>query len=281
MDTEEKSHAYLFDLTENLSEETFEEVIGFSKNLFSFNERYKENNNKRIDKNIFPDLIIVEPEGNSIKKEQLIELQSKITLKPLEATKKIYIIKYIEKATPSAANSILKFLEEPNEDIIGILVTNNINKVIPTIISRCQVIRKWHKKTKKLLDFFPFANSEFKETIEAKTEFIFKILENRNHSKKEKISLYLECEQEFKGSDKEFYNLFLLLLKELLNIKYEIANNIFEKKQLSELGEKYAEVELLEKIKITIEFIDKSFYNINKKILLDNFFIEIIGDYNE
>ena len=44
------------------------------------------------------------------------------------------------------ANSILKFLEEPVDDIIAILITDNINMLLPTIISRCQVIKLNKKK---------------------------------------------------------------------------------------------------------------------------------------
>ena len=55
--------------------------------------------------------------------------------------KKIYWIKDIEKMTEQAANSLLKFLEEPEDDIIAILSCKNISAVLPTIISRCQQIK--------------------------------------------------------------------------------------------------------------------------------------------
>jgi hypothetical protein len=55
--------------------------------------------------------------------------------------KKIYIIHLIEKATIGAMNSLLKFLEEPVDDVVAIITTQNISKVLATIISRCQLIR--------------------------------------------------------------------------------------------------------------------------------------------
>ena len=55
--------------------------------------------------------------------------------------KKIYWIKDIEKMTEQAANSLLKFLEEPEDDIIAILSCKNISAILPTIISRCQQVK--------------------------------------------------------------------------------------------------------------------------------------------
>ena len=75
-----------------------------------------------------------------IKKEQLLDLQDEFSKVSIENNKKVYIINECEKMNLQASNSILKFLEEPIDNIIAILVTNNINKVLKTIISRCQVI---------------------------------------------------------------------------------------------------------------------------------------------
>ena len=46
----------------------------------------------------------------------------------------------------SSSNSLLKFLEEPEEGIIAILITNNINQMLDTIISRCQILKLKNKK---------------------------------------------------------------------------------------------------------------------------------------
>ena len=51
------------------------------------------------------------------------------------------IINSIEEATPEAVNAFLKNLEEPQEDLYYILTTESVHKVLPTIISRCQVIK--------------------------------------------------------------------------------------------------------------------------------------------
>ena len=69
-------------------------------------------------------------------------MQERFSLSSIEDdAKRIYIIHLIEHATSEAVNSLLKFLEEPNEDIYAIITTENINNVLPTIVSRCLNMR--------------------------------------------------------------------------------------------------------------------------------------------
>ena len=99
-------------------------------------------NCQRIENNIYPDFIMIDGSKESIKKHQIEELQEAFSKVSLEVNgKKIYIIHLIEKATLGAVNSLLKFLEEPIDDVVAIITTQNISKVLATIISRCQLIR--------------------------------------------------------------------------------------------------------------------------------------------
>ena len=84
-----------------------------------------------------PDFKIIEPEGSSIKIEQIRMIQAKIAEKPIESTKKVYIIDEAEKMTIDAQNCLLKTLEEPPEYGIIILVCSNENMLLSTIKSRC------------------------------------------------------------------------------------------------------------------------------------------------
>jgi DNA polymerase-3 subunit delta' len=96
----------------------------------------------RIDNQTYYDLIIIDGSSGSIKKEQIEKIQEEFSKSALEASgKKIYIIHLIENSSSGAVNSLLKFLEEPSEDVLAIITTQNLSKVIPTIISRCQLIR--------------------------------------------------------------------------------------------------------------------------------------------
>lgn len=86
-------------------------------------------------------LMVVEPEGLTLKKEQILTLQEEFSKTALVKGARIYIINHVEKMSPSAANSLLKFMEEPSsKEVYGFLLTDNIEDMIPTIVSRSQVI---------------------------------------------------------------------------------------------------------------------------------------------
>ncbi|AGM25606.1 DNA polymerase III subunit delta' [Spiroplasma syrphidicola EA-1] len=96
------------------------------------------NNCQRINNNTFYDLKVCGDYLSAIKKDEIQEIIASFQYSALEANgKKIYIIRGAELMTPEAANSLLKFLEEPSETTYAILLTKNKNKVLDTIKSRC------------------------------------------------------------------------------------------------------------------------------------------------
>lgn len=94
----------------------------------------KDNNHSQI--------MYIKPETNVIKKEQILNLQKEFSKTSLINAPRIYIIESVDLISIEAANSLLKFMEEPeNSSVLGILTSTNVSKVMPTIISRAQVIR--------------------------------------------------------------------------------------------------------------------------------------------
>ncbi|HDP69184.1 MAG TPA: DNA polymerase III subunit delta' [Actinobacteria bacterium] len=87
-----------------------------------------------------PDVFHVSPEGNFITIGQIRKIQKEVNLKSFEASFKVYIIDEIEKMTAEAVNALLKVLEEPPGDVVFILITSNLEGVLPTIVSRCYQI---------------------------------------------------------------------------------------------------------------------------------------------
>ncbi len=86
-------------------------------------------------------MMVIEPDGLTIKKEQILALQSEFSKSSLVSGPRIYVIKNIEKISVSAANSLLKFMEEPlSATVYGFLLTENIDDVLRTIQSRSQII---------------------------------------------------------------------------------------------------------------------------------------------
>lgn len=95
---------------------------------------------KKVEDGNHPDILVVEPDGQFIKVEQVRELQRKLGYKPFEGRATVCIIDAADRLNISAANSLLKTLEEPPAQTHLILIAENIRMVIPTILSRCQRI---------------------------------------------------------------------------------------------------------------------------------------------
>lgn len=87
-----------------------------------------------------PDFLLLEPDGNSIKIEQIRFLQKKIQEKPIISNKKVYIINDADCMTKEAQNCLLKTLEEPPQFSTIILIGSNENAFLSTIKSRCMII---------------------------------------------------------------------------------------------------------------------------------------------
>jgi DNA polymerase III subunit delta' len=87
-----------------------------------------------------PDILLVEPDGRSIRIEQTRDLQRQLYIRPAEGSWRVGIVDGADRMGHEAANSILKLLEEPPGYAVLTLLTANLAGVLPTIISRCQVI---------------------------------------------------------------------------------------------------------------------------------------------
>lgn len=95
----------------------------------------------RIKNDQYIDLIHFDGEQESIKKNQIEYIQKTFAKSAVEGHGKIYVLEHIDHATPEAMNALLKMLEEPIEGIYAIFTCENESQVLPTIVSRCQVMR--------------------------------------------------------------------------------------------------------------------------------------------
>lgn len=87
-----------------------------------------------------PDLHFIKPDGATIRIEQIRDLQKEFSYRATSSQTKIYIIEQADRMTVQAANSLLKFLEEPQSMVVAILITENGQALLPTIQSRAQWI---------------------------------------------------------------------------------------------------------------------------------------------
>jgi len=88
-----------------------------------------------------PDLHLLQSDGAFIKVDQVRELQRELSLRPYQARKKACIIEDADRMNPASGNAFLKTLEEPPGDAMLILLTTHGEGILPTIRSRCQILR--------------------------------------------------------------------------------------------------------------------------------------------
>lgn len=287
------SHAYLIEANGYINKNQF--AISLAKFLMCPKHHFEE---KEIEKfcpichkkelNNFLDISIIKPNGLCIKKNQLGELQKKFSTKSFENNKKIYIIQDAELLNISAANSILKFLEEPESNIIAILIVDNLYQLLPTIISRCQILRlKNHiltnkeessaSKIRKILNM----NDEL-ENLSIKINKVLEFIEfyekNRNdtllHLNQLWFSVFMTKEDFLKG-----FNLVMYVYKDVLN---ELCNRnldifVTENEIIKNISKKNTVEVVCDKIKIISDTIKKVSLNLNLNLLMDDFIHQMEG----
>lgn len=218
---EKVSHSYLFIGIDGIGKKLIAEE--FAKEILCLTGNDKENTCESCIKFMsqnHPDFEIIEPDGNSIKIEQIRNLQKRIQEKPIISDKKIYIINDSEKMTKEAQNCLLKTLEEPPEFAIIILIGNNESLFLDTIKSRCII-----------LHFDKIGNDELKQLMSDKyqvqnlDENILKIFQGsigKAIDLKDKIQDYLEIENLLNQLDKKDLIDILDMAKILYSSKEEI-----------------------------------------------------------
>ena len=140
-------HSYMFIGNEGIGKKLIAEQ--FAKMILC--EDYDTANSKECGKcksciefegeNNNPDYKYIEPDGRTLKIEQIREMQNKIIEKPIISHKKVYLINDADLMTKEAQNCLLKTLEEPPEYIVIILIVNNESKMLTTIKSRCMKLQ--------------------------------------------------------------------------------------------------------------------------------------------
>ncbi len=283
------SHAYLFETNGYKNQK--ELALAFAKMLLC---PYNYSNNKKcvnctqcknIDKNIFPEIKIIDTDGLWIKKEQLDVLQKEFSEKSILSNKKIYIINHADRLNKSSANSILKFLEEPEENIIAILTTDNMYQMLDTIISRCQIISFSRKNElyeelplNKIKNYIAIPEQLTEEMLE---NIIGQAIEFTNYYEKNGMDTILKTQKLWHNNFKEkdiillAINIMILYYQDILNLKLDRSIKIFKNYNLEELVNKNTVRKLTKKISVLIKTKDKINFNVNSQLLIDKLIIEL------
>ena len=265
------NHAYLIETNNNEDELVDTYLNEFYKQLLicGLNESNevgipKEKLINLLENKSYPDLLEIKPENNVIKKEQLLEMMEKFSNKSVYGTYQIYVIHHAEMLNLSSANTILKFLEEPENNIIAVLLSTHRYKVLPTILSRCTVMTLKQEKS-NMID----VNDN---------QILIKLLNNLLIDTEPLIILF----NDYYESLFQTKELSLDTLKKISKIlQYYIQTN-----DLSSLSIKSSDInlnkfQLLEIVSILDEFSVKLQYNVNIKLWLDSLLIKLTEVKNE
>ncbi len=98
---------------------------------------------KQIEAMQYPDLTVVqaEKEGGVLRVEQVREVRQTLVLKPYQGRYRVALFLRFQEANPSASNALLKTLEEAPAHVLLILTADNLEQLLPTIVSRCEILR--------------------------------------------------------------------------------------------------------------------------------------------
>lgn len=233
-----------------IPDELIENITIFFYNIKNINLNNLDSSNFKHIKSISKDILYLVDNFKSdyIYINEIHKIQEWINLKA-KTGKKIIFIENIEKMGVDSANAFLKTLEEPPEDLLFILTTNNKFKILPTIRSRCALynidnltgkefrnilIEEWGEKYCELFDKYPDNFNRFLELLE-EDKFRIDYVKNANNFIKllflknddiSEIFLILSRIKKIKGFDKFIDELLYILRKSKKTDLFDFSNTV-------------------------------------------------------
>ncbi len=208
-----------------------------------------------------PDVYILKQDEVNITKDVIKDLLNKLSTTSQFNNKKVYIIDKTEYLSDTVFNAILKTLEEPKEGIYAILISNNIDAVKPTIVSRCQKIFLTSSMDKLELN---------KEIEEITNDLINSIEENGPKTIAKNYKMYNII------SDRDK---FIKVLKTMMDEYHKVLKSIIEEKNDDYLNKKILDnnnlTNILNKMLIIDNTINLMQNYLNKNLSIDRFIIEM------
>lgn len=236
----------LFDDVQNEINEVLQKYI-FNNNI----DNLKDN----------PDVYILKQDEVNITKDVIKDLLNKLSTTSQFNNKKVYIIDKTEYLSDTVFNAILKTLEEPKEGIYAILISNNIDAVKPTIVSRCQKI-------------FLTSSTDKLELSDEIEEIANNLIDSIEENGPKTIAKNYKMYNIIADRDK-----FVQILKTMMNEYHKVLKSIIEEKNDDFLNKKILEnnnlTSILNKMLIIDNTINLMQNYLNKNLSIDRFIIEM------
>lgn len=230
--------------------------------------------NETIDLTNSLDVLIVNPQKDKITKEQIIDTQMELANKSQINDNRVYIITEADKMNDYASNSLLKFLEEPQGNIYAFLITNNIDKVLPTIKSRCQIIYVDNVE-ENFLDLYSkddiMCTLNLIDLIEKKKYFCFPYIYDIINKKEEKEKLVKIV------TIMEYFYYDMFIYKSLGKVNC-FKNYISKVEEITFLNDNK---EVVRKLMVINKALSMLQYNLNINLFIDKLIINLVGELNE
>ena len=299
------SHAYIF----SGGKGTYKKEMAYHLALMLYlgaEPDYDSNLAKTILGGNHLNITYIEPLGQNIKKEQIIALQEEFSKTSQFDGPRIYIINEADTMTVSAANSLLKFIEEPtSQDTYGILITEHNENILPTIRSRSVTISfksiSKHELKEELakegfdenyLDILAYIASDtneakeliddvnFNETYEALLAFVNQLKIGKM------IKLFFRAKQNIlmnKDNAKMFLDMLLGFYRDMLEfkIKNDVINFPNLRESIEEVSNKYDFDGINNSIESILDLLNKVDFYVNLSLNFDALFSSLEGGMTE
>ena len=223
------------------------------------------------------------------------EIVAESCVKPVFASRKIFIIKNIDNSMESAQNKLLKTLEEPSADVFLILTCQNLNLVLPTIKSRCQKVEIAKLSNQQVKEYIGTCDNMdlILAVCDGQLGKALELSKKRElsdvaslavdiFSKMTKSSQVLEYSKKIQSFEKDYkllLEIMCIVIEDILKIKagnFKDLKLTYFSKELKEASVNYTVKALCKIVEILNKFQKEIFYNVNNLLAMENLLLNIL-----
>jgi DNA polymerase III gamma/tau subunit len=267
----EKNNSHAFLLETNNIDACYKDVMNMIKRLNCKNETIDDCNVcHTIDAGTNPDIITVRPIKKEIGVDPIDNILTVFATQPLISKYSMYVICEADLLSQIAANKILKFLEEPEDGIVGFFITNRLSSMLPTITSRCDLINIRYG-TNSILDLLNISDEEYEKYYNEAVHIIKLLNNSKDYERLVKSNDLSNKEREdVLKIFKLIYRIYVIKFENIVNNEY---NSLEYAQELFKLIDEEDIVVLTKRIKLLEDFLNDYKFNVNKDLFINKLYM--------